>query len=220
MRFAIIGCGRVGSALAAQLAGAGHEVTVVDVDVAAMGRLPHPFAGGSVVGSGLDRGVLVAAGVEAVDGLAAVTGSDEVNAVVARLAVNRFRVPRVVARMYDPRQADLYRRLGILTISPAAWGTSRLFELLTLKDVAGVVSLGGGQLDLTAVSVPAALDGRPCSELEVSGEIHVAAVARGARSFIPDPGTPLHAGDIAYVVVTAGAGQRLQTLLSGEETTW
>lgn len=215
MRITVIGCGRVGAGLARQLALDGHEVTVVDLDPEAFTRLPPGFPGRTVTGTGLDRPVLLAAGIEVADSLAAVTGSDEINAVVARLAVNRFRVPRVVARMYDPRQADLYRRLGITTISPVAWGIGRLSELLALKEVATVVTLGGGQVDLTHVAVPPALDGRPCAELEVAGEIDVVAISRGARTFIPDPRATLHTGDVAYVVVAAGAGERLQALLGG-----
>jgi trk system potassium uptake protein TrkA len=215
MKIMVIGCGRVGAGLARQLSLDGHDVVVVDSDPAAFARLAPGFPGRTVAGTALDRPVLVAAGVEDADALAAVTGSDEVNAVIARLAVNRFRVPRVVARMYDPRQADLYGRLGILTISPVAFGIGRLSELLALKDVATVATLGGGQVDLNQVSIPPALDGRPCSELEVAGEIDVAAVTRGARTFIPDTATRLHKGDVVYVVATAGAGERLQALLGG-----
>jgi trk system potassium uptake protein TrkA len=215
MRITVIGCGRVGAGLAGQLSLDGHDVTVADIDPTAFGRLAPGFSGRTVAGSGLDRPTLVTAGVESADAFAAVTGSDESNAVMARLAATRFRVPRVVARMYDPRQADLYRRLGILTISPVAWGIGRLSELLALKDVATVVTLGGGQVDLTEVFVPPALDGRPSSELEVAGEIGVAAITRGGRTFIPDPQALLHAGDVVYVVATAGAGERLQALLGG-----
>jgi trk system potassium uptake protein TrkA len=213
MRITIIGCGRVGAGLARQLALDGHEVTAVDSDAAAFERLRPGFTGRTVAGTALDRGVLVQAGIEQADALAAVTGSDELNAVVARLAVDRFGVPRVVARMYDPRQADLYRRLGILTISPVAWGIGRLSELLALTDVGTLLTLGAGQVDLTQIAVPPALDGRRCGELEVAGEIDVVAITRGARTFLPDSELPLRAGDIAYVVVAAGAGTRLETLL-------
>jgi trk system potassium uptake protein TrkA len=213
MRITIIGCGRVGAGLARQLALDGHEVTAVDSDAAAFERLRPGFTGRTVAGTALDRGVLVQAGIEQADALAAVTGSDELNAVVARLAVDRFGVPRVVARMYDPRQADLYRRLGILTISPVAWGIGRLSELLALTDVGTLLTLGAGQVDLTQIAVPPALDGRRCGELEVAGEIDVVAITRGARTFLPDAELPLRAGDIAYVVVAAGAGTRLETLL-------
>ena len=82
------------------------------------------------LGAGLDREVLLQAGIEHADGLAAVTGSDDTNVVLARLARQVFRVPRVVARLHDPRQAEVYRQLGIQTIMPLTWGIQRLSELL------------------------------------------------------------------------------------------
>lgn len=213
MRVIVIGCGRVGSGLAHQLALDGHSITVVDSDPAALERLPAGFSGERIVGFGIDRKVLLTAGIDRADALAAVTGSDEANSVVARIAVVRFRIPRVVARMYDPRQADLYRRLGIATISPVTWAIGRLSEALMARQAATVFSLGSGQVDLNQVTVPAHLDGRPCRELEVPGELAVTAVNRGGRTFIPDRSTPLHTGDIVYLAVTTGAASRLEELI-------
>lgn len=213
MRVIVIGCGRVGSGLAHQLALDGHSITVVDSDPAALDRLPAGFPGERIVGFGIDRKVLLTAGIDRADALAAVTGSDEANSVVARVAVVRFRIPRVVARMYDPRQADLYRRLGIATISPVTWGIGRLSEALMARQVATVFSLGSGQVDLNQITVPSRLDGRPCRELEVPGELAVTAVSRGGRTFIPDSSTPLHTADIVYLAVSAGASSRLEQLI-------
>ena len=215
MRAIVIGCGSVGEGLARRLSTQGHTVTVVDRDPGSLDRLGTAFGGRTVAGTGFDRGVLEEAGIGEADAVAAVTGSDEVNAVVARLATRRFRVPRVVARMYDPRQADLYRRLGVLTISPVAWGIGRLSELLTLRDVGTVVSLGSGQVDLVEVEVPALLAGRQTGELEAAGELRVVAVTRGGRTFVPDPPAVFARGDLIHVVVAAGAGARLQALLGG-----
>src|SRR5512137_1649154 len=111
MRIIIIGCGRVGAGLAQTLSDRRHEVTIVDIDPAAFERLSPGFKGKTVIGVGFDREVLLQAGVERADGFAAVTSSDEANIVAARLARQVFRVPRVVARVYDPRQAEVYRRL-------------------------------------------------------------------------------------------------------------
>lgn len=213
MNVVIVGCGRVGSGLARRLALDGHDVTVVDVEPLAFGRLPSGFIGRRVVGMGLDREVLVAAGVERADALAAVTGFDEVNAVVGRVAARRFRVPRVVARMYDPGAAEVYRRLGVLTVSPVAWGVGRLAELLVLVDVGTVTALGAGQVDLIEAAIPAILHDRPVSELEMAGEIRAAAVTRAGRTFVPDGATRLRTGDILALAVTGGGAERLETLL-------
>src|SRR5512147_1453935 len=104
MRFIVIGCGRWGAGLARTLLERGHNPSVVDVDPAAFDRLGDGFAGGRIVGSGLDRDVLVRAGIERASGLAAVTFSDEINVAVARAAREMFRVPKVVARLYDPQK--------------------------------------------------------------------------------------------------------------------
>lgn len=213
MRVVIVGCGRVGSGLATRLGLDGHDVRVVDQDEGAFARLGSAFPGRAVAGMGLDQEVLVDAGIEHADALAAVTGSDEVNAVVGRVAARRFRVPRVVARMYDPLAAEVYRRLGVHTISPVAWGVGRLAELLVLVDVWSITTLGAGQVDLIEAVVPAMLDGRPVGELEMAGEVRAAAVTRGGRTFVPDAATRVHTDDIICLAVAGGGAERLESLL-------
>lgn len=213
MNVVIVGCGRVGSALAGRLHLDGHSVAIIDSRPETFARLGPNFAGTKVVGMGLDRSALLAAGIESADSLAAVTGSDPVNAVVARVAARRFGVPRVVARLYDPRAAEVYRRLGIHTISPVAWAVGRLAEALVLVDFATITSLGAGQVDLIESTVPALLDGRPAMEIESPGEIRVAAINRGGRTFVPDPGTPLATGDGVVLAVAGGGAERLEALL-------
>jgi trk system potassium uptake protein TrkA len=160
--------------------------------------------------------VLEKAEVSRADAIAVVTGSDEANAVIARLASTRFRVPRVVARMYDPRQADLYRRLGVMTISPVSWGISRVVELVTLADLAITACLGAGQVDVMEGVVSVRLGGSPVGELEIPGEAKVIAVTRGGRTRIMEELSVLETGDVVHMVVAAGAAGRVQTLLRGE----
>lgn len=213
MRIVIVGCGRVGAGLAGSLALEGHDLIVIDRDPAAFARLPAGFAGRTIQGVGIDRAALEQAEIARADALAAVTGSDETNSVVARIALTRFQVPRVVARMYDPRQANLYRRLGTLAISPVEWGIGRLTELLTARDTESVLSLGGGQVDVTQVTATRQVTGRPCREIEVTGEIQVIAITRGARTFLPAASTVVASGDTLYLAVTAGAVGRLEELM-------
>lgn len=213
MRVIVIGCGRVGSGLAYRLEMDGQEVTVIDQDRKALDRLGVGFHGRAVVGSALDRNLLARAGIAGVDALASVTGSDETNAVVARLAAQRFRVPRVIARMYDPRQADLYSRLGVLTISPVEWGIARIGHLISLSEVAPIVAVGGGRVHLVEAAVPPVMTGRRAGELEIPGETRLVAVTRSGRTFLGDAGTILEAGDVVSVAVTTGAESRLQQLL-------
>ena len=126
----VVGCGRMGAELALALAREGKEVTVVDRDRRAFARLGAGFAGATVEGVGFDRDVLLRAGVERSDALAALTSGDNANIVTARIARTIFRVPKVVARVYDPRRAEIYTRLGLQTVSTTAWGVSRMQQLL------------------------------------------------------------------------------------------
>lgn len=215
MRVVVLGCGRVGAGLSSILTAAGHEVVVVDVDGAAFARLGPSFSGTRITGSALDRRVMEAAGLDRADALAAVTGSDEVNAVAARLGVKRFRVPRVVARIYDPGKASLYRRLGVQTVSQLEWGTRRIFELVTAAHVGAAAAIGAGQVELVDVPIPPVLEGRAITEIEVPSEVRVMALTRAGRTFLPDPPVRFGPGDVAHVAVAAGAMDRLERLLGG-----
>ena len=116
MKVIVMGCGRVGEQLSLLLLEEGHQVTVIDCDSQALDRLGADFKGSKVKGVGFDRHILVKAGIEDADAFAATSSSDNANIVAARIAHNYFQVPRVVARLYDPRRAEIYRRLGLVTI--------------------------------------------------------------------------------------------------------
>ena len=213
MGIVVIGCGRVGSALARNLAARRREVAVVDVDPSAFDRLGSTFAGTRVAGSATDRRMLVDAGIEEADALAVVTGSDDVNAVVARLARHAFHVPRVVARLHDPRTAEAYERLGIRTIAPVSWAIARFGDLLTFTDVTPVVTLGTGGVEVVEVRIPGLLHGRQADELRVPGEVEIVAVTRHGRTSLARATTVLEAGDLAQLAVTAPSTGRLDALL-------
>ncbi len=212
MKILIIGGGRLGAGLAKTLEMRRHAVTVVDRDKAVLEAL-QPFKGGTVAGNGIDREVLLAAGVERADGLAAVTSSDEINVVAGRLAMQVFRVPRVVAWLYDPRKAEIYRRLGLQTITPVTWGINRIADLLRHSRLETVMSLGSGEVDVVEAEIPPLLAGRTVDEVTVSGEIHVVAVTRGGRTFLPAAGTVFHKGDRVHLAALGTSAERLETLI-------
>lgn len=214
MRFIVTGCGRTGAGLAAQLDAAGHDVTVIDTDASAFDRLGPTFGGTPVCGVGFDRTVLERAGIDRVDGLAAVTGNDEVNAVVARLAARIFRVPKVVARLHDPLKAEIYRRLGIQVVAPVDWSIHRTADLLTFAQGGVLVSLGSGQVDLVEASAPPPLEGRRVAEIAVPGEILPVALSRAGRTFVPTDATIVHAGDVLHVACVGASRGRLESLLA------
>ena len=216
MHSIIVGCGRVGAGLAQNLSQRGQVVMVVDHEATAFERLGTGFKGQTLLGASLDRDVLLQAGIERADGLAVVTGSDDTNVVIARLARQVFRVPRVVARLHDPRHAEVYRQLGIQTLTPLTWGIQRLSELLCYTHLNTTLSLGSGEVDIVEVELPHLLAGRTVNELTLLGEIQVVAMSREGRTFLPTLGTVFREGDLVHLVVLATSAARLSALL-GED---
>ncbi len=212
MRFIVVGCGREGAGLARHLSQRGHRVTVVDREPASFQRLGPSFQGQTIAGVGFDHKVLLDAGIERADGLAALTNSDEANVVTARVAKQFFRVPRVVACLYDPQKAEVYRRLGLHAITPATWGIQRMAELLCYSSLHSVMSLGNGEVDVVEVEAPHLLAGQTVEELTVPGEVLVVAITRGGRTFVPVAKTVLQEGDLIHVVAQTASADRLKSL--------
>jgi len=213
MRILIIGCGRVGSGLANTLTSRGHSVAVVDKDPLAFEKLGEKFKGQTILGIGFDREVLLDAGIERADGLAAVTASDEANVVAARIARDIFHVPRVVARLYDVRQAEIYKRLGLQTIAPTGWGIDRIADLLLYSPLETVLSIGGGNVEIVEAEVPRLLVGKTVRDLTVAGEIHVVSITRATKTFLPTQGTIFQDGDLLHLAVLTTSTNRLTELL-------
>ncbi len=217
MKIIVMGCGRVGEQASRLLADEGHEVTVIDYDETALQRLGPEFKGKRVLGVGFDREVLLRAGIEQADAFAATSASDNVNIIAARIARHIFHVPRVVARLYDPRRAEIYRRLGLVTFSSIDLGAERLRELLTHTGLAPVLTFGGGEVSLLAIETPPRLVGYRVKEVTVPSEINVIAITRDGQAMIPTMGTEFRAGDLIYLTVLASAMERAETLLGLSE---
>ncbi len=215
MKIIIIGCGRNGAELAQDLSRRGHAVVVVDKDPGAFERLGPAYRGRMLTGVGFDREVLRSAGVERADGLAVVTASDEANIVIALLARQIFHVPRVVARVYDPAMAEIYRRLGLQIISPVALATHRLAELLCYSTLEPVVSLGNGDIDIVTADAPQLLAGRQVQELTAAGEVQVVALSRDGKTILPSANSRIEAGDVLHVAVHRAGLDRLKSMLDG-----
>lgn len=214
MRLIIIGCGRMGEGLVRVLSLRGHTVTVLDRDHRALEPLSNSFRVRALVGSGFDRAVLLDAGIEDADGLAVVTSSDEANVVIARLARHVFRVPRVVARLYDPRKAEIYQRLGVQVVAPIAWAIHRLADLLAYSDLDPVLSLGGGEVEIVEVVVPPLLVGQKVSTIAIPGEVRVIALSRRGRALLPSSETVFQKDDSAHIAVLTTSVERLRAALS------
>jgi len=213
MKIIVIGCGSVGAGLAQTLSQRTHQVTVVDINPAAFERLGSSFKGRTIEGIGFDHEVLLQAGIERADGVAAVTSSDEANVVVSRIARDIFHVPRVVARLYDVRQAEIYKRLGIQTIAPTAWGTNRIADLLLYSPLETVLSVGSGDVEIVEADVPQLLVGKTVRDITVASEIHVVSITHANKTFLPTLGTIFREGDLLHLAVLTTSGNRLKELL-------
>jgi trk system potassium uptake protein TrkA len=213
MKIIVIGCGGVGAGLAQALSKRAHQVTVVDTNPDAFERLGSSFKGRTVLGIGFNRDTLKQAGVEFADGLAAVTSSDETNVVTAQVARQIFHVPRVVASLYDIRQAEIYKRLGIQTVAPTGWGINRIAELLLYSPLETVISIGSGDVEMIEAELPQLLVGKTVRDLILAGEIHVVAITRANKTFLPTLGTTFREGDLLHLAVLTTSANRLKELL-------
>jgi trk system potassium uptake protein TrkA len=215
MKIIVMGCGRVGSQVSQILVGQGHAVTVIDHDTSTA-RLGAEFKGRIVHGLGFDKNVLLEAGVETAEGFVAASPSDNANIVAARIARNIFRVPRVVARLYDPVRAEVYQRLGLTTISSTAWGAERIVEVVTHADLDVLDIFRDGGTTLVRIEAPARLSGHRVAQMNIPGEVLVIAITRSDHTFIPVSGTEFQEGDVMYLAVIPSAMIRLEELLGIE----
>jgi trk system potassium uptake protein TrkA len=197
----VVGCGRVGSGLAATLESEGHTVAVVDRQARAFRRLPEDFAGRKILGVGFDRERLKAAGIEEAGALAAVTNGDNSNIVVARVAREAFQVERVVARIYDSRRAAIYERLGIPTVATVQWATERVLRRI-LPDAHAVEWVDpSAKVCMVERTIPPHWAGKPVLGLELDGVSRVVAVSRLGEAVLPDAKQVAQEGDVVWVGV-------------------
>lgn len=213
MNSIIVGCGRVGVMLAHLLEHDGHQVTVVDKVPTAFRNLGSGFRGRTITGVGFDRDVLREAGIERADAFAAVTSGDNSNFVAATVARDTFRVPIVVARIYDPQREQIYRRLGIRTISSTAWGAHKIKRLMLNSDLHGTQELGTGEVQVMEARVSSLIAGRAIRDLVYNGEINVFAIVRAGHAFVPTPGVVLEEGDIIHMSVATSAVDKIEDLI-------
>jgi trk system potassium uptake protein len=200
----IMGCGRVGAALAGGLERLGHEVAVIDRNPQAFRRLSPDFRGAQVVGEGYHRDVLVEAGVDRAQAFAAVSSGDNSNIISARVARETFGVERVVARIYDAKRAAVYERLGIPTVATVPWSTDRLMRMLLPDGVASAWREPAGTVAILPLPVHEDWVGRPIRELEQATGSRVAFIVRFGTGVLPKDDMAVQAEDTVYVAAVSG----------------
>ena len=212
----VVGCGRVGSELAMMLSRRDHEVTVIDHVGSSFSHLDAAWRGRTIEAEAMAEGVLDRAGIAQAQGLASVTNSDAVNAVVAHVARTVYRVPNVVSRNYDPRWRPLHEAMGLQMVSSTAWGAQRLEELLESWRMRPVLSAGNGEVEVYELAVPESWHGRTLAELASGVACALVSLTRGGRASLPAADARLEAGDLLQLSASLDGATTLRTRLFGE----
>jgi trk system potassium uptake protein TrkA len=199
----IAGCGRVGSELATNLERLGHSVVIIDKKPTAFERLKEDI-GRRIVGFAFDREVLEEAGIREAEAFAAVTSGDNSNILSARVAKEHYKVPHVVARIYDPRRAQIYQRLGIQTVATVRWTTDQILRSLMPDEVPVEYTVDNGEVVVTAIPTPSEAVGKNTTDIDLEGQRRVVAVSRFGVPRVPDKDLTLQDGDILHVAVVRG----------------
>jgi trk system potassium uptake protein len=201
MHVIIGGCGRVGTELASNLERLGHSVAVVDKNPRAFERLKPNFKGQRVVGFVFDREVLEESKIKEASAFAAVTSGDNSNILSARVAKEHYRIEQVVARIYDPRRAQIYQRLGIQTVATVRWTTDQVLRYLLPDEVPVEYTVDNGEVVITALQAPPETVGKRALAIDLLGERRVIAVSRFGVPRVPDKDLTIQDGDIIHISI-------------------
>lgn len=214
MHVVIMGCGRVGSALAKILEGLDHSVAVIDRDAGAFRRLSPDFAGRTVTGVGFDRDTLLEAGIDRAHAFAAVSSGDNSNIIAARVARETFGIDNVVARIYDARRAAVYQKLGIPTVATVRWTADQVIRRLLPEGVETEWRDPSGRVVLAEVAVGEHWIGQRVSRLEESAGVRVALLTRLGEGMLPGPDTVVQDGDLVHAVLTSDRMDEVSLVLA------
>jgi trk system potassium uptake protein TrkA len=210
----ILGCGRVGSTLARSLVKRDHTVAVIDQDATAFSRLGDDFPGQTVNGIGFDRDTMREAGVEHADAFAAVSSGDNSNIIAARVARETFGVDRVVARIYDPKRAEVYERLGIPTVATVRWAADQILQRILPEGAAPEWFDASGNVVLAQVLVGQGWIGQPLYALEKAAGVRAACITRYGEGSIPAHKTVLQEGDLLHLLIPRANVREVESVLS------
>ncbi|MCY0939168.1 potassium channel family protein [Streptomyces sp. H34-S4] len=201
MHIVIMGCGRVGSTLAQTLEQQGHTVAVIDQDPTAFRRLGASFGGRRVTGVGFDQDTLREAGIEEAGAFAAVSSGDNSNIIAARVARENFGVENVAARIYDPKRAEVYQRLGIPTVATVRWTADQMLRRLLPSGAEPLWRDPSGGVQLAEVHISTAWIGHKVSQLQEETGVRVAFLTRLGEAMLPTSATVLQEGDLVHVMM-------------------
>ncbi|GAU69553.1 putative Trk system potassium uptake protein CeoB [Streptomyces sp. NBRC 110611] len=210
MHIVIMGCGRVGAALAQTLERQGHTIAVVDQDPTAFRRLGAAFGGRRVTGVGFDQDTLREAGIEEAGAFAAVSSGDNSNIIAARVAREMFGVENVAARIYDPRRAEVYQRLGIPTVATVRWTADQMLRRLLPSGAEPLWRDPSGAVQLAEVHAAPSWVGHKISTLQEETGVRVAFLTRLGEAMLPTSQTVLQEGDLVHVMMRADEVEKVE----------
>jgi trk system potassium uptake protein TrkA len=216
MNMIVIGCGRLGSDLAYRLFLRGHKVSVVDQEEHAFSNLPADFRGRTLEGEAMNQNLLRRAGIESADGVAVVTNSDTVNAIVGHLARTLYNVPYVVVRNFDPRYRPIHETFNLQAISSSTWGAQRIEEMLYSNEVRTVFSAGNGEVEIYEFTVPESWHGHSLQEFLPTQGCSATAITRAGRALLPEKDLLLQKGDVVLIGATLEGASELRQNINSE----
>lgn len=216
MHIVIGGCGRLGSQLTIELNRLGHSVSIIDKRKETFEKLPPGFEGQMLVGTVFDRETLETAGIKIAEGYIAATSGDNSNIVSARVAREAYDTKTVIARIYDPRRAEIYQRLGIRTISTVTWAQGQVFDALLGGREQAELSFTDGTMVLLRFPVGPGVAGKSVNDLNEEDRSSVVVVDRNGTSILPGSKTAFQEGDVVHVAVRRDAISDLRARLEGD----
>jgi trk system potassium uptake protein TrkA len=216
MHVIVVGCGRTGAGLAAELTNAGHSVAIIDKLPRSFRRLPADWPGQQIVSFGFDRDHLEEAGATRAAALAAVTSGDNSNILCARIARETYEIPNVVARIYDSRRAEIFQRLGIPTVATVPWAIDHVLRRILPERAITEWSDSTGQMHLIEQPLPTEWEGRRLPSAALHGEgIRVVAVTRAGVPTVDVDDLVGQEGDVLHLVVTRDVESKIEALFPG-----
>ncbi|GAB2593661.1 TrkA family potassium uptake protein [Pseudactinotalea suaedae] len=214
MHFVIMGAGRVGVTLAQTLEEHGHSVGIIDQNPDAFRRLSPDFEGRRVTGLGFDRDALVQAGIEDARAFAAVSSGDNSNIIAARVVRETFGVNDVVARIYDPRRAEVYQRFGITTVATVRWTADQVLRRMIPRGADSEFTDASGRVRLCEMDTHPGWVGSSMRDIQRLSRARVAFLTRLGEGYIPTPDELLQESDVVHMLVETPRVNDVQRVLA------
>lgn len=214
VHFVIMGAGRVGVTLAETLEEHGHSVGIIDQNPDAFRRLSPDFEGRRVTGLGFDRDALIQAGVEEARAFAAVSSGDNSNIIAARVVRETFGVQDVVARIYDPRRAEVYQRFGITTVATVRWTADQVLRRMIPTGATSEFTDASGKVSLCEMDTHPGWVGHSIRDVQHQTRARVAFLTRIGEGYIPAPDDLLQENDVLHMLVPTPRINEVQRVLA------